>query len=408
MNNKTLTLNVVKINVPPAPLEGYRVVVFEERQGGKAFKAVLNPGDSPVKPKLSFFSSSVNYCCCAVNADCRLNFDFSESMKMGKQIKSFSINGTVYFYVSNPERMAITYETDPVTRIELEIKKRLQQNILERKIEFDSIQSQFHDIKDRILPDNTLNRLRLFSEEFGITIKEITLTHTIPEKYLAPDRKIEDYYLRKEAEFVDEAEKRKGQENEKDDQIFKHELDEMKTRHEQKKKNIESFNAFQRKIPELLIDGVVKGMENINGPNSLENMAETTMRIIKNTVNPIQNPDQLSAVNSAPTFAPKPKIIAPESTGFFEDAKSFLISLLSKIDDGSFEPEEKRNISSCITHLVGEIYLEKKADPKIIEKHFKELIDFTANHRRIFTRSIMEQLAAIRDDLVDQISNKKL
>lgn len=413
MENLTQEYGVVKPNVASAPMEGHKVVVFEETMGGTNLNAILNPGDFPIKKKNHFFSPSINYTCYAVNSDTRLNFDFTTDMTLSAQHQHFLLNCTVYFYISDPEPIALAFKTDPIKRIQVEIEKRIQRNILETKIQMEDIQNDFFEIKDKILPDNTLNRIRHFSEEFGIIIKEIDMMHKLPEKYLAPNRKKEDYFLKKETAFIEEEEIRKKREDEKGEKIHKFDLqdldnmqDEKNVRHQEKIEDVRSFHDFTRQMPKQLITAINKAVDSIDGAGSLERVADASFGVINRAVNQIQHPDQEITEKRISSSANKMKALMAESAGPFEDAKSFLLNILSKVEDSSVEREEKKNMRSCITHLLGEVHLEEKANPETIEKYFKELGDYVVKYRKIFTRSIMEQIRMIKDDLYELIAHK--
>lgn len=413
MVNLTQVNGVVKPNVASAPLEGYKVVIFEETLGGTTLKTILNPGDSPIKKKSHFFSPSTTYTCYAVNSDTRLHFDFNSDMTLAAQHQHFVIQFTIYFYISEPERIAVAFKTDPIKRIQDEIEKRLQKNILEKKIQMENIQDDFFEIKGKILPDTTLNKVRHFSEEFGVIIKEIDMIHKVPEKYLAPNRKKEDYFLKKETAFIEEDEIRKKREDEKSDKIHKHDLqnldnlqDEKNTNHQEKMEDVRGFHDFRRQLPKRLITAIDKAVESIDGAGSLERVADASIGVISRAVNQIQNPGQAQSEKYIPSSANKMKALTVESSGPFEDAKSFLFAILSKVEDSTCEPEEKKIMRSCITHLLGEVHLEEKANRGMIDKYFKELGDFAIKYRKIFNRNIMEQISEIKEDLILLITGK--
>lgn len=446
MENLTQTYGVVKPNMTPAPLEGHKVVVFEETMGGTKLVAILNPGDNPYKRKFHLFSSSPSYSCYAVNSDTKLNFDFTTEMILSAQHQHFILNCAVYYHVSDPGPMALTFKTDPIMRIREEIKKRLQRNILQSKILIEDIRDDFFEQKDKILPSTTLNQLRDFVRAFGVIINEIDMTYKIPEKYLKPDLKKEDYFLEKETDFIEVEKKLKQAEEEKEKLIHQHEIrkieieheleeklkkkeaemdgfkyqnkfrlmqrdyekeeqehthykDKKDTHHTQEMEDVKSFHEFRREMPKRLITAIDKAIEHIDGAGSLERVAESAIGVIKRAANEIQNPDQALSGKQLPPIATHMNVLMVESAGPFDEAKALLLKILTKVENSSSQPEERKALLACITHLLAEIQLEEKANPAMVDQYIKELNKYAVKYAKIFTRSVMEQISELKDDL---------
>jgi hypothetical protein len=397
MENLTQTYGVVKPNVPSAPMEGYNVVVLEDIRGGTKFKTILNPGDKPLVKRKGIFYQSPDYGCYAVNLDTNLNFEFSAEMILAALHQHFSLNCTVYYYVSDTKAMALTFRSDPIKRTREEIKRRLQRNILESKIEINDIQDKFYKVKEKILPDTTFNQLLEFSAKFGIIIKEIEMTYKVPEIYLVPDRKREEYNLKKETASIEAEERHQEQKVEKDNLIHTHKIDEMKIHHAQRMKDLESVHEFQRKMLDKTVEGIGKTVERINSPESLVKTADAAIEVIKRAADEIQNSDHTYSEKQIAPTATQMNSLMSENSDSSEDPKSFLLKILAKVENSTSQSPERKALLSCITHLLGEIQLEEKGNPEIIEKYIDQLKENAVKYGKIFTRSVMEQISELKE-----------
>ena len=463
MENLTQTYGVVKPNVAPAPLEGYNVVVFEEVRGGTKYKKVLTPKDKPLKKKFVIISPQPDYNCFAVSSDTNLSFDFSTEMILANNYQHFILNCTIYYHVSNPESMAIIFKTDPINRIKDEIKKRIQNKILENKIKIEAIQDDFFGLKDKILPDATLNQIREFSREFGVMIKEINMTYKIPEKYLKPNLEKEEYHLQQQkTEFITGVEKQKKEEEEKEKLRLKYELKKIeneyeeeiaeggkrKTQEEEKremkhkielrkieyenekeelnhKKELEDINInidekrtkhtlamealkslleFRKETLKLPITAINNAIESINGAEALDRVSDAAIGIYKRVRTEFKDSDSGLNEKQLPSTANQMEAISGENTSIFTEAKTFLFNIINKVENSFIQPGERKTILYCITKLLAEIQLEEKANPEMIEKYTKELCDHSATNGEIFPRRVIEQIGGLKESLIKLIN----
>lgn len=423
MENLTQTYGVVKPNVLPIALPGYKVVIFENTTDGTKLIAILNSGDKPFKKKFNLFSPHSKYTCYAVASDCKLNFDFNADMMLSHQHQTFTLNCSVYYHVSDPGAMTLAFNTDPISRIRDEIKKRLQINILQSKIRIEEIRDSFYALKDKILPNATLNQLHDFVRAFGIIINQIDMSYKIPEKFLKPDLKKEDYYLEKETEFIEADEKRKKaeeeekeklrhqhalrkieHEHEKEELIHKHDLqtlsneqDKLDTYHKEEMEDVKGIHALKRDMPKRLITSIDNAIEHIDGPGSLERVADSALGVIDKVINKFQNNNSNSNGNQiAPPYNPI-NVLAAESSSPLAEAKELLLKILTKVQNSSGQPEERKALLASTTHLLAEIQLEENANPILIDQYIKELNKYTIKYAKIFTPSVMEQISEFTD-----------
>lgn len=423
MENLTQIYGVVKPGVSPAPQAGYKVVVFENTRGGTEFRTILNPGDSPIKVKSRLFAPPPSYSCFAVNSDTNLSFDFETQMTLTAQHQYFTLKCTVYFYISSPKLMALVFETDPIKRIKEEVEKRLKKNVLQSKIKIQHVQDNFYDIKEKILSYATLNQLRDFAGEFGAIIKEVNMTYKVPEKYLKPGIKEDDYFLKQKTAYIDKAEVLEEQEDAKEKLGNKHELrkveyvhekdelsqknqlkdmenfqDEKNTYHTLAMEDMKNSQEFRQEMPKRLIAAIDNAIGSINSPESLSKVANASIEVIKRIANEIQNPNQVFGEKQITAAASEMKSLMPEGTGPFDGAKTLLLDILTKIESASLEPEDKKSILSCTTHLLGELGMEEQAEPEVIKKYLDKLIEYSLEYRKIFTRDVMQQIKEIKEN----------
>lgn len=425
MENLTQKYRVVKADVPPAPMKGYKVVVFEKTtHGGTTFSTILNPGDSPLKGRNRFLSSAPKYSCCAVSSDNNLNFDLETQMTLVAQQQYFILKCTIYYYISSPKLMARIFETDPIRRIKDELEKRLKRNALQSKIHIQDVLDDFFEIKEKILPYSTLNQLRDFAGEFGVIIKEVDMTYTIPEKYLQAGRKEDDYFLQKKTAYIDrekkdealETEKEKlhnryelrkiTREHEKGELSHKNELidiwhtqDVKNTHHAESMKDVESFHEYRREMPKLLVNAIGNAVGSIDSPESLEKVANASIGVIKKVATEIQSPNHGQSGNQLSSTHGHTKAISSESSDPLDEVIQFLLNIQTQVEGFTSNPDDKNVMLSCISHLLGEIRLGKNADMEIINKYIGKLNDYALKYRKILPRYVLEQMSKFKDKI---------
>ena len=295
MGNLTQQTGIVKPGVAPAPLAGYKVVVFEKLNGGKLFRTILNPGDQPLKKKSHIFSSIKNYYCCAISSDTNLNFDLETDVILAEQQQKFSLKCTIYYYVTSPERMARIYDKDPVALIREEIQKKLKLNILRSKADIQNIQENFYGLKNEILPNHTLNGFRKFAGEYGVMIKDINMTYVLPERYLQPGIRKDNFRLKEETGYITEIEKRRKHEEDKEKMWNKQDLRRIEYKnsiedkeHEHQLKNMDNDQSAKNKHHEIEMGELQYGQD------FKKQMADQFIRAVGQTVSGIDSPESLT------------------------------------------------------------------------------------------------------------------
>ncbi len=409
MDNLTQTQSIVKPDVPPAPMAGHKVVVFENTMGRMILRAILNPGDSPFKKKFTVFSTPPTYICYAVNSPSKLNFDFSVEIMLAAQHQSFTLKCSVYYHISNPEPIAIQFTNDPIRRIQEEIEKRLQQKVLQSKIQLEEIQDHFYDLCDKIRPPVTVSQIRDFAATYGVIIDDIDLTiYKIPNKFLAPKIIAEDHFLKKETAFIEEEETKKKRTHEietKHHEFTLKDLDNQQegknTLHQQEVEDTKAFHEIRREIPKRVLPAMDKAIETIDGPSSFVNVADGVFRVLGQAGKEIQDSNPLSTENQL--ISSQLKSLAPAINGPMTDVKSYLLKLLALVENSSLTPTERRPMLACITHLLAEIQLEEQANSEVVDKYLQELNQHAVKNMKIFNRSVMEQIRELQDTVNDAI-----
>jgi hypothetical protein len=406
-------------------MKGFKVVVFEKTsRGGTMFNRILNPGDSPIKGRNRFLSITPKYTCFAVSSDNNLNIDMETRMTLAAQQQYFTLNSTVYFYVSSAKLMARAFETDPVRRIKDELEKRLKKNVLQSKIHIQDVLDNFFAIKEKILSYSTLNQIREFAGEFGVIIKEVDMTYTIPEKYLQAGRKEDDYYLEKKTAHIDRQRKDEALELDKEKLYNKNELrkiertfekselhhenelidinntQELKNpHHEEEILDIESAHNFRRKMPDLLVEGIDKAVQNIDTPESLEKVAIASMNVINKASTQFASPNNNMNTNQLTTAHNYTHEIPRETGDPMDESLQFLMLIKEQVEHVTTNPGNKNIILSCIDHLMGELRLGEFADLDIIDKYIDKLKEYAMEYRKVLPRHVLEKMSKFKHNV---------
>jgi len=404
MGNLTQEYGAIKPNVPPAPIEGYRVVVFEKKQRGVQFKAILNSGDQPIKEKSWSFTSSPDYKCWAVNTHPDLNFHFDIQMTLANQYQDFTLNCMVYYHISSPRIIAQTFEDDPLQKIQERIAYELKLNVLASTITIQDIREHFFILKDKILPYTTLNQLRDFAGEYGIVIKEINMTYKIPERFLAPDRKIEEYELEKKTAVIEEDKKRIHQRAEIDEILHggkKKELvnvqDAENTQHQEQMENLKRFHQFQREIADLLREGLGKIIDPIDNPEGFKKAFDVALSALKRVVSEIQSPGFPSSKKQISGFSQYEESPMLQQSSSVENASQYLSAIESLIESSSIPKDEKKLVLSSLYHLKAESQMDERADQNLIKKNIDKLCKYINTYSTILPHQIVEYMRKFKE-----------
>lgn len=431
-NCLTLKDGVVKAGVAPAPLEGYKVCVFEETQGGTKFVRIINPGDAPLKKKILWiFNNDKKYSCVAVNCDVNLRFDFNiEDIKLAAQIEEFTLHCSVNFRVTDPEPMARLYRSDPIRRMQKEIQHKLQKNILKSGITIDDVFHNFYGIKNKILPQPVFESLYKFFGDFGAILGDIDMTYKIPDKYLEPLKKEEEYRLKTKTEYIDQDKhlkelqrkqqakrdhqslKRIDHEHEEEELLHKHRMQELindqdvkDTHHQEQMEDVRSMHQFQREMPKRVITALDNAIESIDGAGSLEQVAKTSINVVGDVINKFggaeirENRKQIGS--DTPMNLLGAEVDAVKKMSLFKEARQLLSLLSGKVEDATMPEDEKDDVLACISHLQVEVSRKEKADITIIQSYTGQLFDQLHKRRELFNHSIFQQVKEFKDAFTD-------
>lgn len=425
MVNLTLFNGVVKANVPPAPMVGYKVVVLEEVKGGTKFKEIINPGDDPLKKKFRLFSQEPKFCCIAVKTGIDLSFKLTTELTLAAQHRHFTLNCDVKFSVIDPAGMAEQYKTDPVNKVREELKKKTQQNVLESKITLEEIRADFYNLREEILSGQAENKVNDFARQFGIDIKEIGMTYKIPEKFVAVETKKDDYRLEKELEFIDKEAEEKKKEKEKGEIGHKHdlrkierelEIEEMKhqdklqeinLRTEEKKAHyaldvadMESSHEFKREMPKRLIAAIDKAVESINNPESLRKASDAAISVINRVFKELNQTGKALAPGGVKALAEKvSQDFAADEMGPLEKTRDRLVDIIKAVERSSCEDIDRKSMLCSATHLLAETYKEEDLDKEVTEKYLDELRESVLAQKSIFSKDFMEKVKMVKKEL---------
>lgn len=404
MENLTQSYGVVIPNVAAAPMEGYNVVVFEEVQGGTKFKTIIRPMDNPLKKKLTIISPTPTYNCFAVSLDINLNFDFSTEIMLNLQYQHFILTCNVYFQVSDPKLLATFFKRDPINRIKEEIKKKIQENILESKIQIEDIQTNFFGSQEKLIPNSTLTFIRNCAKNLGIIIKEINMTYKIPEKYNIPGIKIEDHGLNRLTEYIDKELKTKKQqdeisnivhENKKRDLMNEQEI--KNTQNQQQIENRKKFDHFLWELGSHLSTAIGNVINPIEEPELFKKTIDTILESVEKVGNKIMLSSGLfNAKKLVLNFDDRKHLMAKSPTPF-DEVIQILLKITSIVENSSIPPDDKKVIFSSLNHIQEEIQLEEKADREMIEIYIEKLSDYINKYGNILTHDIVVQTKKLRE-----------
>jgi hypothetical protein len=428
MEPLTQKYGVVIPDVAPAPLAGYKVCVFEETQGGTKFRAIINPGESPLNQKgFWLFKKEKKYTCVAVNCDVNLRFDFDIPVKLAAQIEHFTLHCHVNYRVTDPEPMALAYKSDPLLRLQKEIGDKFQENILKSKITIDEVFNNFYDIKQKILSPTTFNTLYKFFGSFGAILEEINMTYTIPDKYLEPLKKEEEYKLKKKTDYIDQelhfkelqrkqAEKRETHglrrieyEHEKEELLHRHELKDLEnvqevknTYHHEQMEDARSMHKFGREMTERVITAIDNAVESIDGAGSLEQVAKTAINVVQDVKDKFggRETGQPAKLITGDDTRQKQLQAVGNSTkdkDSFKEARQALAFLTGKVEDAPIPEVEKDDALSCIRHLQAEVFRKEKADITLLQSYAGQLFERLHKHRQLFNHSVFEKIKELKE-----------
>lgn len=430
IRNLTLHRGTVKPNVTAAPLAGYKVVVFEKISGGTRFITILNPEDQPLKEKTGFFSPHHEYNCYAVSSDTNLNFIFNTTVTLSPQHQQIDLKCTVYYYVSSPKHIVLRIDTDPLKRIQEEIERKLQQNILHTKLNIEHIQNKNYQTKDTILPYPTLNQLREFARDFGIIINDIDMTCTVPPKYLEPEIIREDHLLRKKTADVRQDEKNEIHKGNKENLQKKHELEEdeadhnykMKDKdnlqdvknsiHQQSMENMKHINAIKRDMVTLFSKQIDKTDLSIIAPETMMKEIDYKMEGFIKMLNKISTASgntnaidtQLTATSNKEKYLLAESNIHSEEPSLVDEVKQFLSTLQSEIEGAPTTNKNKDQMQNSIDHLRNELEFGGKADPDNLKKYMEKILQHIETFCKFLSHTTLTQESKFKEKMAQLIS----
>ncbi|MCP4155934.1 MAG: hypothetical protein GY757_49875, partial [bacterium] len=433
MDNLTLKDRVVKPGVTPAPLVGYKVCVFEDTRGGTKFVKIINPKDAPLKKKiLGIFKSDKTYSCVAVNCDVNLRFDFDVPIKLSAQIEHFTLHCSVNYRVADPEPMARMYESDPILRMQKEIRHKLQHNIQKIHLTIDQVFNDFYGHKKRILSPDIFESLYRFFGDFGAILGGLDMTYTIPEKYLVPLRKEEEFRLKEKTEPIDQKEHikelQKEQRTKRDQQSLdridweheeekiqhKHRVQELEntrdvdnTHHQEEMADVRSMHQTWRDFHKLSTRAVGNAVDSIDGASSLEQVSGAVLSVADKMNETFGGKGMLDSSYKTGTGGSGKELAAGEIDGnnndLFKGARKLLAQLTQKVAEASMKDNEKDEILACITHIDAEILRKNKADIPVIESYTGQLRERLLKRKELFNLLIFAEIDDFENTLKDYL-----
>jgi hypothetical protein len=176
MSNTTILANVAREIPDVNPREGWAVVVFEQLgDDGREFRAVLQPGERfPVK-KGRFLSPAPSYVAYAVTKDENLRLEFTRRITHNGQADEFDLTFNVSYLVDNPRTLAEHLNSDPLKRLQDEIKQAVERAVF--GMDWSWIEKHFQQVEEEVLGEDSrvLKRIKEFAASLGISIVSIEM-----------------------------------------------------------------------------------------------------------------------------------------------------------------------------------------------------------------------------------------
>jgi hypothetical protein len=268
MEHLTESLGIVKPNVSPAPMQGFKVVVFKEKKGGNTFFKTIDDENGKALKNNIFTANS--YIAHAVNSYPHLSFEKSTEIVLPEQHNHFTLACRIYFQVAEPKLLAVWFKNDPIRIIWEEIKCQFGINIKKSNITIDDVRRRFKKIEDTVLTGESWNSIREIANEYGINIKRVLLNPSLPESALELDIAKDKHSKEMELDKL-KLEKGESERFEKR-QAKKHEIE---------LKNMEKNSKFEGDVREHASVAVGNLVEQINDPESFKQSAAVIMEVTK-------------------------------------------------------------------------------------------------------------------------------
>lgn len=194
MSNLTLKQGIVKFVSGVDPISDHDLVVFKQVGQGREPYTVV-PSGGRFRPGL-MDRLAATFFAYAVTRDQDLRYRFTEVFLSSDQVDPFSLDFVLALRVADPLRIVEKLETDPVKRLEDEVKEvlrfavtRMGRIAIERPVsEVERLALEEEGTDDTGLRMTNLARLRNFAFQLGLDLKGIQFLRYLTEEAVAPEQ----------------------------------------------------------------------------------------------------------------------------------------------------------------------------------------------------------------------------
>lgn len=381
MENLTKASGAIYLIESLAPLEGYNVVVFTQSKGGLIFDSILTPEDGPIK--LGFLRRKADYVAYAVNCEKKLCHEFNTPVLLNDQIHHLTLHIAVYFYVSDAKLLAVRFKRDPLKLFQEEVTRLFKKQLT--RVSWDTIYEEFKDIEYELVSEKNIKRLKDFSSDYGLELKEIELTHSIPEKFIEPEIVEEEYNRKKRVREI------KKKETQADRDL---EIDEEN--HKSAVRDIRRVTEVKDAIANQGVHAVEKVVDGIHGPDGLTKAAYAANQSVNiltfNKGN--ESPRRVGAGGEIPVITDSTSNSQNAHLSFQShlpenELTNVITQMASSIGGLNIDHRQSKSLLSHLLHLQAELLLEEDAEKDQIDKYYQEIKNYVTDAKNKMTADLV-------------------
>jgi hypothetical protein len=373
------------------PTPGSDLVVLKHAQSGLVFDRVIPDGQPVEQGKwLSrIFKNDAEYVCYVVNRDPHLQHNFSTQIEHTSHGHSFGLDYVLMFSISNPRTIVERLNDDPVRKLELTVKGTVDAEA--RKIGWEKLSSNVlgsagEDLTKDIL-DRRLSGLQEFAGKYGIALQSVELMwHLGAEEVADIQAEVKGKKTKKLAEIrTDTA---------KTELVSQHELDVLKAQQDAE------INAIKRReqLYDIALEKTGVALHNVADKINTAEGLRHVYEVVRETALDHGQQAGLPAHKSGSALTAG----EPERTGFA--IGSIIDEALRQTQSLSCTASDKRQLLSCVLHLIAECYVDSSSDQKRLDEYIEVIRKIVSRTSRPLSP---EQYSYFRRTLdVDALKNQ--
>ena len=370
-----------------SPELGYDLLVYKDGRYIKTFK-------SGTKPKLSFLDQlRSNIEVFAVSNDVNLELSFRSHLLHTDGVHDFFLDFTVAYQIAEPKKLVEQWRRKPLKLVQDKIEQTIGAHVTyqgwERIIEQDSIlhlkqqalEASSATGTNTMLPN--LKRVQSYAANYGIQIKSIDFSRSIPEKFRKAKVALED---EKTDQTLDDIKRRK-------------EIDDKN--HEAQLKSIERAEIRRDNFARTLDTALDQAIQSISSDiRSIDQLKEA---ILAST--DIQQMFKASYNDNGANDEADMAQVRQLTAGNPNSLRGILDEIIKRIGHLKIDFSEQRILMSCIFHLVAELlHQEEEGRLDVYIKRLDEL-DLTEEQKTYLTQTLKRLREAIEKEVQGNVEN---